>query len=84
MKNQKTEAKQEKQVRRLELHTRCMAIFQCCFHGVINQMFGIQEFLKVFEELRDELLEDEILKGQPEESREWLEKVRLFENVLLT
>ncbi|KAL6772067.1 FPS1 [Auxenochlorella protothecoides x Auxenochlorella symbiontica] len=34
-----------------------------------------QEFLAVFEKLRDELLEDSILAGQPESSKDWLRKM---------
>jgi len=38
----------------------------------------MQEFLKVFEQLRDELIDDDLLAGQPEESKTWVERVRVL------
>jgi hypothetical protein len=36
----------------------------------------LQEFLKVFEQLRDEIVNDEVLAGQPESSKKWVKEVR--------
>eukprot|EP00887_Chlorella_sp_A99_P003158 scaffold9.g3158.t1 len=36
---------------------------------------SLQEFLKVFERLRDELVDDELLAGQPDASKEWARKM---------
>lgn len=35
----------------------------------------LQEFLKVFEQLRDEIVNDELLAGQPEASKQWVKEV---------
>lgn len=35
-----------------------------------------QEFLSVFERLRDEIVNDEMLAGQPESSKKWVKEVR--------
>lgn len=37
----------------------------------------MQDFLKVFESVRDELVDDSLLAGQPQASREWMTKVRV-------
>jgi len=34
--------------------------------------FALQEFLKVYQRVRDELVGDELLKGQPEASKQWV------------
>lgn len=34
-----------------------------------------QEFLKVFEQLRDEIVNDELLAGQPDSSKAWVREV---------
>ena len=36
----------------------------------------VQEFLKVFDTLRDEIVNDELLAGQPESSMQWVKEVR--------
>ena len=36
----------------------------------------LQEFLKVFETLRDEIVNDELLAGQPDFSKQWVKEVR--------
>lgn len=36
----------------------------------------LQEFLKVFEQLRDEIVNDKLLAGQPESSKKWVKEVR--------
>ena len=36
----------------------------------------LQEFLKVFETLRDEIVNDELLAGQPDSSKQWVKEVR--------
>lgn len=37
----------------------------------------LQEFLKVFDQLRDELVHDDLLgDGQPEQTKEWMKRVR--------
>jgi hypothetical protein len=36
----------------------------------------MQDFLKVFEQLRDEIVNDELLNGQPESSMKWVKEVR--------
>ncbi|EFN59689.1 hypothetical protein CHLNCDRAFT_33543 [Chlorella variabilis] len=35
----------------------------------------LQEFLKVFEQLRDEIVNDELLAGQPEASKQWVKEM---------
>lgn len=35
-------------------------------------LFAMQEFLKVYQRVRDELVGDELLKGQPEASKQWV------------
>lgn len=37
---------------------------------------ALQEFLKVFETLRDEIVNDELLAGQPASSMTWVKEVR--------
>lgn len=36
----------------------------------------LQDFLKVFEALRDDIVNDELLAGQPESSKQWVKEVR--------
>lgn len=54
----------------------------------------LQDFLKVFERLRDELVNDELLGDQPEFGKKWMEEVsprgegggargRLYEGALI-
>lgn len=47
---------------------RCLA----CPH----QFPALQEFLRVFERLRDEIVNDDLLEGQPEASKKWVKEVR--------
>jgi hypothetical protein len=37
--------------------------------------YDMQEFLKVFGELRDELVNDGLLERQPESSKQWVKEV---------
>lgn len=38
-------------------------------------VFYMQEFLAVFEQLRDEIVVDDLLAGQPESSKQWITEV---------
>ena len=38
----------------------------------------VQDFLKVFEQLRDEIVNDDLLDGQPESSKQWVKEVRMM------
>lgn len=41
-----------------------------------HQSLALQEFLRVFERLRDEIVNDDLLEGQPEASKKWVKEVR--------
>lgn len=44
--------------------------------GPVPSFPAPQEFLAVFERLRDEIVNDELLAGQPEASKKWIKEVR--------
>lgn len=61
-----------------ELNSHCpRARAQVSIAERANPLFLLlQEFLKVFERLRDEIVGDELLAGQPQFSQDWVKEVR--------
>lgn len=41
-------------------------------------MYAAQEFLQVFETLKNELVNDPLIAGQPDFAQKWLQRVRSF------
>ncbi len=62
------------------------SVCSCCIdvfysHKSVYQLENVpsyaQEFLKVFDQLRDELVHDDLLgDGQPQQTKEWMKRVR--------